>query len=176
MSFGRESEDNNEGVPSSPAAMNGDTVYEEEGEGRSITPAPIGDFPTVTKRKSGTFWRRRSSLSLATAFGANNGTGRGQGSEVTDEATGGTINKLQKRPTNGATFTTGQNGIHGDEKEGEDTIAEDGYRQNENALPEIEKMASMSTISARSYSPPPQLPDLIGAGSGLGEDLFKNIG
>ena len=43
-------------------------------EARSPTPGPGSDSPTVRRRKSGTFWKRRSSMSLATAFAANGGT------------------------------------------------------------------------------------------------------
>ena len=138
--------DDTGGRPSTPSA----TVDIVEEDARSPTPGPGSDFPIVGKRKSGTFWRRRSSMGLATAFGANGSTGGGQ---------------------NGATSGT-MNGGHNEMNGHKEDITVDG-QENEKPLP----LSPTSDLERqRSWSPPPQLPAFIGGGGSLGgEDLFKDI-
>lgn len=52
---------------SSPEINGHDTVYEDEAEHKGPIKAfttPERDMPTLGKRKSGTYWRRKSSLTL----------------------------------------------------------------------------------------------------------------
>lgn len=145
MTFGKEGESGD--GPTSPG-LNNDTVLEEEGEGRSPTPGPGSDFPTMKKRKSGTFWRRKSSATLASTIDANGDTGVGQNSNAI-----GT--------TNGE-----QNGING--RHAEDAV----MRGQENETP----LSEIKMVPTRSWSPPPQIPDFVGGGAGLGaDDMFKDI-
>ena len=134
--------------PSTPKT-NGQTTLDEGESARSPTPGPASDLPTITKRQSGTFWRRRSSMGLATAFGANAGTG------VAQNGSANGVSVVQNE-INGHSQDVKLNGIDGQE--------------NEKPLPEL------NLVPSRTYSPPPQLPEFIGAGTGLGgEDLFKDI-
>lgn len=155
MTFGKEGED---GVSvTRRSSMNGRTVLEDEGEDRAPTPAPGSDFPTMKKRKSGTFWRRKSSFGMGTALGDNGYTGAGQTQNVI-----------------GATSPSMKEG-HGvmNRGRGEDVTmnGQEHERSPSDAEPEM-----LSIESFRSASPPPQIPDFIGGGGGLGgEDLFKDI-
>jgi hypothetical protein len=134
--------------PSTPRPS-GQTTLDEGDSARSPTPGPGSDLPTISKRQSGTFWRRRSSMGLATAFGANGGTGVAQNGS----ANGGSV---ARNGINGHSENVKLNGI--------------GGQENEKPLPEL------NLVPSRTYSPPPQLPEFIGAGTGLGgEDLFKDI-
>ena len=137
--------------PSTPSA----TLDMGDEEAKSPTPRPESAYPTVEKRKSGTFWRRRSSMGLAAAFGANGANG----------STGGG----QNGATNGnGTMNGGYNATNGHK---EDITVDE--QENEKPLPlspgsDLEKQ--------RSWSPPPQLPAFIGGGGSLGgEELFKDI-
>ena len=149
-----------EDTPASPTstATRGESVVEEE---KPMSPAPEEDVQGAPKRKSGTFWRRKSSLNLSTAFAETNGkenrpqsTGANGGSTV---ATDGN--------TNG-----GPNGMTNGKHEGEEDVPiEDA--DTEKSLSEIEE-----PLPRKSWSPPPQLPMFVGGGGGLGgEDMFKHI-
>lgn len=136
--------------------MNGETVLEDEGEGRAPTPAPGSDFPTMKKRKSGTFWRRKSSWGMGTALGED-GTGAGPNQSII-----------------GAT-SPNTNGGHSviNRGRGEDVTINS---QEDERSPSDAELETPRVESIRSASPPPQIPDFIGAGGGLGgEDLFKDI-
>jgi len=158
MNFGSEGDKGNQ-TPSS--GIKSDSMVEGEASIRSPTPASNDDFPTVKKRKSGTFWRRRSSMGLDTAFGPNGGSGVG-----TIDTTNGAMNGNRHGD---------HNDLNRDHKEV--AITE---QENEKQLPQIPLSPVTNyeeeMLPQRSYSPPPQLPDFIGAGGGLGgEDLFKDI-
>lgn len=119
------------------------TVLQVEPEGRSSTPALPGEEPlTPNKRKSATFWRRKSTQSLADAL-ENQIPGRG------------------KRPSAGDDVSRAHR----------DHDVAMGDMDTEKMLPQ----AHEAPIT-RSDSPPPQLPEFVGAGGGLGgEDLFRDI-
>lgn len=141
------------------SVIRGDSVVEEE---RPQTAAPEDEIQDVPKRKSGTFWRRKSSLNMSGAFATINGKenqpqNAGSNGTLTGAAVGG--------DTGG-----GLNGMTNGRHEGEeDATMED--LDTEKPLPEI-----VGPLSPRSYSPPPQLPVFVGGGGGLGgEDLFKDI-
>lgn len=157
-----------------------DTIHEES---RPTTPALVEDSPPRS-RKSGTFWRRKSSLTLGqtmeaakqgwgvenkngvegappgtravsgpAAFGSSaNGNGNGNGS--------GTANRL-----------AGMQRIN---------TKHSGQQRAEPLSPvETETMSPTTTISpVRTYSPPPQLPEFVGGGGGLGldDDFFAKMG
>ena len=130
----------------------GDTAIDEGESVRSPTPGPGSDPPTRTKRKSGIFWRRTSSVGLATAFGANGSTGAGP-------------NGATNRAVNG-----NQNEVNGDSENVK--MGGMGGQENEKPSPTLDQ------VPTRSYSPPPQLPEfvVVGAEAGLGgDDLFKDI-
>ncbi len=155
MAFGKEGEDN--GSVAGRSTLNGETVLEDEGEAPSTTAAPGSEFPTAKKRKSGTFWRRKSSLGMDTALGKNGTTRAGQ-NQNTIGATSSVIN-------GGYSFM--------DRGPGEDVITTS--QENERS-PTAHESELSQYESIRSISPPPQIPDFIGGGGGLGgEDLFKDI-
>ena len=146
---------------SSPSsATRGEGVVEER---RPLTPAPEEASHDVPRRKSGTFWRRKSNLNLSSAFSAMNGKeNQSKNADLNGGASGGHTNGAQ----NGLT-----NGKHGEEQEEDDDYATMEDLHTEKSLPEIQE-----PLPPRSYSPPPQLPDFVGGGGGLGgEDLFKDI-
>ena len=135
--------------PSTPGP-GGDIAIDEEESVRSPTPGPGCDPPTTKKRKSGTFWTRTSSTGLATAVGADGGTGAGQNG-ATDRAVNGKQNVV-----NGHSEDIKMGGMGGQGKE--------------------KPLPALDQLPTRSYSPPPQLPEFVGAGVGLGgDDLFKDI-
>lgn len=149
MTFGKEGEDDASLAGSPRTRINGDTVLEDEREKRLPTPAPDSDFPAVKKRKSGTFWRRKSSLGLGTSLGENGGTGMGQ---------------------NSSPNTNGEHSMM-DRGRGEDAVING---QGNGESPTSDEMSKIQ--STRSASPPPQIPMFVGGGIGLGgEDLFKDI-
>ena len=91
-------------------------------------------------------------MGLATAFGANGGTGVGQ-------------NGATNRAVNGK-----QNGVNGHSEDVK--MGGMGGQENDRPLPALDQ------VPTRSYSPPPQLPEfvVVGAEAGLGgDDLFKDI-
>ena len=162
MTFGKEGEADD---ASSSPGFGVDTVV-EEGQRRSPTPAPDSEIPTVRKRKSGTFWRRKSSLGMASALDTDGNTLSKQ-NVVTNGATNGAVHG-GLNGTNGslAGVEELQNGMHG----GHETGTINGGSGNEEPLPDL------GMVPTRSWSPPPQLPAFIGGGGGLGgEDLFKDI-
>lgn len=155
MTYGEDS-------PASPASSvtRGESVLEEK---RPLTPAPEEELQYAPRRKSGTFWRRKSSLNLSSAFSAMNG----KENQPQNGASNGAVSGVY---TNG-----GQNGLtngkHEGEEEDDDDDATMGDLHDEKSLSEIQE-----PLSPRSYSPPPQLPLFVGGGGGLGgEDLFKDI-
>lgn len=132
-----------------------------------MTPAPEEALQDVPRRKSGTFWRRKSSLNLSGAFSAMNGK-ETQPKNVVGLNGGST--GASGAHTNGAQngLTNGKHGSEQDEDD-DDVTMEDLH--TEKSLPEIQE-----PLPPRSYSPPPQLPVFVGGGGGLGgEDLFKDI-
>lgn len=143
MQHGREGE--HEGATLS-TGVNGNTVVEGGADRSQLN---------VQKRKSSAFWRRKSSLGLADAFGgADGGTGVGLNGE-----TNGTVNGAQNGMTNGRHF-------------GDEDVVLRGM-DTEKQLPGI---AQPLSPPLRSWSPPPQIPELFGGGGELGgEDLFKDI-
>jgi len=143
--------DETESRPSTPSAI-GDIG--DEGA-KSPTPRPGSAYPTVEKRKSGTFWRRRSSMGLAAAFGTNGANGTTGGGQNGNGATNGTMN-------GGHNVTNGHK---------EDITVDE--QENEKPLP----LSPTSDLEKqRSWSPPPQLPAFVGGGGSLGgEDLFRDI-
>lgn len=150
MSF--PSEDDQGARPTTPSANH--ELGEEEA--KTPTPGSSNGFLTVSKRKSGTFWRRSSSLGLATAFGANGVTGGGQ-----NGATNG---------TNGT-----MNGAHTEMNGHKEDIKDISVDEQENEKP-LPLSPTLDLEKQRSWSPPPQLPAFIGGGGSLGaEDLFKDI-
>ena len=134
----------------SVATSGNETLFDD---GRSATPMPGegGSVLGVKKRKSGTFWRRKSNLNLLDQYDDTNGAGS---------------NRTAK--TNG--HTNGQR--NGDEDMimgGTDDYAGYGNGGTNGVA---------AATNPRSVSPPPQLPAFIGGGGGLGlesENLFKDI-
>ena len=154
MTFGKEGEDD---TASASPGLSGETVMEEENSDRAPTPAPSGDFPSMKKRKSGTFWRRKSSLNMATAFDGNEEGGLNRNGS-----------------TNGA--TAGKRSIASDRRIEEYGVT--GHHENRAPLATNGNGTSPMTgiTPTRTWSPPPQLPEFVGGGGGLGgEDLFKDI-
>ena len=156
MTFGREGE--NEDGLSSPG-ISSEPVLEEESSVISPMPGPGSDFPTMKKRKSGTFWRRKSSLGMASAMGAS-GEPEGRPSESMNGVSNGRQSVTNGRHSN---VSGQQNGVNGSHEE-----------SSMNGHPETEK--PLPVAPTRSWSPPPQLPAFIGGGGGFGgDDLFKDI-
>jgi len=155
MTYGKEGEDNASMAGSPRTRLNGDTVLEDEIEERSPTPTPGGDFPAMKKRKSGTFWRRKSSLGMDAALGEKGSPRTGQNQN--------TVGVLGSETNGGHSVM--------DRSRGEDVAMngqENGDSHTQHDMSKIE--------STRSISPPPQIPLLIEGGGGFGgEDLFKDI-
>lgn len=149
-----------EDTPASPTstATREDSVGEEQ---RPLTPAPEEELQGVQKRKSGTFWRRKSSLSLANAFAGTNGK------ENQPQNTG--LNGGSAGATGGHTIEGRNSMVNGKHAGEEDVTMEDS--DTERPASELEE-----PLPPRSYSPPPQLPEFVGGGGGIGgADLFKDI-
>ena len=130
-----------------------DTIMEDS---RPATPA-LEDTPSpLTKRKSSTFWRRKSSLTLADTFNAEK---QGWGSKLSEGAVNGNGNG------NGNGHGYGQPAQV--ERKVSDRL---GRKVSEPQSPQ-------SPPPRRSYSPPPQLPEFVGGGEGLGlgEDMFRDV-
>ena len=140
------------------SVLRGDSVVEEN---RPQTAAPEDETLDVPKRKSGTFWRRKSSLNMSGYSTVNGKEDQPQNADSDGTWTGAAVGG-----DTGGGLTTMTNGRHEGE---EDATMED--LGTEKPLPEIVK-----PLSPRSFSPPPQLPMFVGGGEGLGgEDLFKDI-
>lgn len=155
MNFGKEGEDNIS--VAGKTAIHGEAVPEDVGEDRAPRPAPGSEFPTMRKRKSGTFWRRKSSLGMSTAQGENGIPGGSQDQNIVGATSPNTNvgHSVMDRGRGEDVIMNGQEN---------DRLTSDA----DNELPRIEAI--------RSISPPPQIPDFIGGGGGLGgEDLFKDI-
>lgn len=139
-------------------ATRGESVVDEK---RPLTPAPEDEIQSMPKRKSGTFWRRKSSLNLSNAFAAMNG----KENQPQNAGSNGGSNGATGDNTNGE-----QNGLTNGKHEGEEDVTMEDL-DTEQSLPESEE-----PLPPRSYSPPPQLPMFVGGGGGLGgEDMFKDI-
>lgn len=131
--------------------------------GRSATPVPgedeAGGVLKVTKRKSGTFWRRRSSADLLDQYSGTNGAGH----------------DVPAAKTNG--YSDGQTNGHGIGDEDVVMGGTDEHMGYENG--DANGVTSANVLTRpRSISPPPQLPEIIGSGGGLGlepENMFQDI-
>lgn len=129
----------------------------DDAPSRSDTPMPGEQFPTRSKRKSGTFWQRKSSLNLMNAMDVDGGDA-----------------SMQKENVNGrGRGNDGGNGLNNGHRDGGNENALVTLADRQKSLPDT---PPMSPVEPRSNSPPPQLPEFVGAGMGLGgEDLFKDI-
>ena len=153
MNFG----DDTSSSPTNTATKDG-SVAEET---RPLSPAPEEEIQIMPKRKSGTFWRRRSNLNLAGAFSAADGK--------VNQAQNGGVNGESARATSGVT-SGAQHGMTNGKHEAEDDVTM-ADADTEKSASELEEL-----LPPRSFSPPPQLPAFIGGGAGLGaEDMFKDI-
>ena len=140
---------------SAAASMN-ETLVDDQPM-RSTTPMPGDEIQGVKKRKSGTFWKRKSNLSLFNAYHSaeQNGT------------TGTT------KGANGSSGSTKVNGYtNGETYQDTDVImgGTDDHTEYTNSL--------SPSATKRSVSPPPQLPAFVGGGGGLGlgvDDMFKDF-
>ena len=149
-----------EDAPASPAstATKSESVAEEQ---RPQTPAPEEGIERTQRRKSGTFWRRKSSLNLNNAFANMNGK--------ENQSPNGGLNG-STTTTTGGDIHEGRNGLTNGKHSGEEDVTMEDA-DTEKSLPEIEE-----PMSPRTWSPPPQLPEFIGGGGGLGgADMFKDI-
>lgn len=146
--------------PASPSSnvTRGESVVEEE---RPMSPTPEENIQPTQKRKSGTFWKRKSSLNLNSAFAGMNGK----------------ENQPHNAGLNGETtavrdghLNQGQNGMTNGKHEAEEDAP------MEDADTERSLLESDEPLPRKSWSPPPQLPMFVGGGGGLGgADLFKDI-
>jgi len=146
------------------------TATETVEEDRSATPTPIENMPTMTKRKSGTFWRRKSSLGLGTAL-ENETPGwsaaQKENSIDIDAAHANGNGNGAKRPVSSENEQNYRDG---------DGVVIPGIAQvnTEKSLPES---PPLSPLVQRSDSPPPQLPEFVGGGGDLGcEEMFRDFG
>ena len=131
------------------------------GETTPLSPAPEEEIQIMPKRKSGTFWRRRSNMNLAGAFAAADGKA--------NQAQNGGVNGESTKATGGATNGEQHGMTNGKHEADDDVTMEDA--DTEKSASELEE-----PLPPRSYSPPPQLPAFVGGGAGLGaEDMFKDI-
>ncbi|MCJ1278028.1 hypothetical protein MMC21_005842 [Puttea exsequens] len=167
MSYGKEGEI--EHRPSTPG-LSGDTVMEEDASIRSPTLTSNEGLFAKGRRKSGTFWRR-SSMGLATAFNA------GGAKEGAGETTNGT-NKFTNgsEAANGSPTAGKPNGVNGSHDGVNVPMTGTDKQLPDIPLSPVTNLEEIDFTPTRSYSPPPQLPELVGGGGGLGgEDLFKDI-
>ena len=147
----------------SPANGTNGVLHEEVEDSRSATPVPGDEIQGVKKRKSGTFWRRKSSSNL---LGENNA---GLSSAPTTNGNGNAHHDANQYGN-----SSGNGNGNGDVVMGgtqDYTGYNDDWKHGENGV------AHMRTRT-RSISPPPQIPAFIGGGGGLGleaEDMFKDI-
>ena len=138
-----------EGEGNGHAERQDDTIMEDS---RPATPALEDTPPPLKKRKSSTFWRRKSSLTLADTLNAEK---QGWGSKPSESAVNGNGNGH------------GYGGTSQMERKVSDRL---GRKSSEPQSPH-------SPPPPRSYSPPPQLPEFVGGGEGLGlgEDFFREV-
>ena len=152
-------------TPASPSSIGtkGESVVEEE---RPMSPTPEENIQPIQKRKSMQIWKRKSSQALSNAFSSMNGKENQQPQPQSTVVNGGvTTTIVTSSVMNGA-----QNGMTNGKHEGEDDVT------TEDAETEQSLQESEEAPPRRSWSPPPQLPEFIGGGGGLGgEDLFKDI-
>lgn len=149
-----------EDTPASPTSATMRDESGEEGE-RSATPGPEEAMQGTQRRKSGTFWRRKSNMTMGGAVVGMNGK---ENQPLNVGVNGGSTGPM------GGHANDQQRGMTNGRHEGEeDATMEDADRDK--SLPELEE-----PLPPRSYSPPPQLPVFVGGGGGLGgEELFKDI-
>ena len=153
-----------EDTPASPTSIGtkGESVAEEE---RPMSPTPEENIQPIQKRKSMQIWKRKSSQALSNAFAAMNGK-ENQPQPQNAVVNGGTTTAVTGSGMNGGAPDGMTNGKH----EGEDDVTMED-RDGEHPLRESEEVPPR-----RSWSPPPQLPEFVGGGGGLGgADLFKDI-
>ena len=137
----------------SVATSANDTLIGEQPQ-RSISPGPGEEIQGVKKRKSGTFWRRKSNQNLLDAYNGaqQNGEAGTNGSARTNGHTNGRVNGNADVVMSGTDEHTGYS---------------HDYANGANGA-----------VPKRSVSPPPQLPAFIGGGGGLGlpvDDMFKDF-
>lgn len=179
-----------EDTPASPASSVARDEMSIEKE-RPMIPAPDEDIPRVQKRKSGTFWRRKSSLNLAGAFAGMNGKeNQPQNVETKGGPTvpaDGNANGEQNGLTNGK--HKGEEDVTMEDVDRERSQTERSqtersqtersqYERSQTERSQTERSLSEfdEPLPRRSWSPPPQLPMFVGGGGGLGgAELFKDI-
>ena len=127
-----------------------DTIMEDS---RPATPVLVEDTPTpLKKRQSSSHWRRKSSFTSADSV---NGEKHGWG---------------------GQSSTEGRVAVNGN-----GTARKEPMQMERKLSDQVEKMSEpespQSPPPMRSRSPPPQIPEFIGAGGGLGlgEDFLKGF-
>ncbi len=151
LHFGGSDENAMTNEDDSVAASTNETLVDDQPM-RSTTPMPGDEIQGIKKRKSGTFWKRKSNLSLFNAY--NSGEQNGAA---------GTTNG-----TNGSAKTNGYSNGHQDVD-----VAMGGTDDH------TEHANGTSPLAfKRSASPPPQLPAFVGGGGGLGlgmDDIFKGF-
>ena len=130
-----------------------------------MSPTPEENIQPLQKRKSMQIWKRKSSQALSNASTAMNGK-ENEPQPQNVVVNGGTKTVIVGSGMNGA-----QNGMtNGKHEKDDDVTTEDA--DGERSLAD----ESEEALPRRSWSPPPQLPEFIGGGGGLGgEDLFKDI-
>ena len=151
-------------TPASPSSIGtkGESIAEEE---RPMSPTPEENIQPIQKRKSMQIWKRKSSQALSNAFASMNGKENQSQPQSTVMNGDGTTTIIISSGINGT-----QNGMTNGKHEGEDDVT------TEDAEAEQSLQESEEAPPRRSWSPPPQLPEFIGGGGGLGgADLFKDI-
>ena len=160
--------------------------------------------PSLRKKMSGTFWKRKSSLGASFAAGDQEHTNGHTGSPATNGQAHTTISEesrpatpvlgdespRMKKRRSGIFWRRKSNltlaGTLNAEKQGWGSKqSESGINENGNENAKIDTVQVERKLSEkhspppppRSYSPPPQLPEFIGGGGDLdlGEDFFKDI-
>ena len=110
-------------------------------------------------------------MGLATAFNA------GGAKEGAGETTNGT-NKFTNgsEAANGSPTAGKPNGVNGSHDGVNVPMTGTDKQLPDIPLSPVTNLEEIDFTPTRSYSPPPQLPELVGGGGGLGgEDLFKDI-
>ncbi|KAG8530160.1 uncharacterized protein KY384_005643 [Bacidia gigantensis] len=143
-------------------------------DSRPSTPVFAEDTLPIKKRKSGTFWRRTSSLTLSQTMNAEKqGWGRRKSNDM----------NLNGNGNGNGTAASMDPAVITEQAEKEDQQEASPVRKistnGRKAIP-TRKPSEREPLPApkRSYSPPPQIPAFVGGGSGLGmdEDFFKSFG